>query len=90
MASKTVIFGDWISPGTHIDIFDALKSSMREAMDELLSTASVFVDSRKTTVEHLGEIAIPLAKSALKLDDIREICIKLKKVTKKLVQVTSS
>ncbi len=42
--------GGWIAPGTHIYLVGGFANDMREANDETIRRASVFVDSRWFTV----------------------------------------
>lgn len=65
MAREPVLKGEWVRPGTHVDLIGAFKSDMREADDTLLQKARLFVDSRETTVHHIGELMIPLASGAI-------------------------
>lgn len=65
-----VLDGDWLRPGQHIDLIGAYRPDMREADDKTLQRARIFVDSRDTTIGHIGEIAIPLASGAITADDI--------------------
>ena len=44
---------------------------MREADDALILSASLFVDSRKTVLEHIGELRIPIAKKIISPADVR-------------------
>ena len=57
-------------PGTHVDLIGAYKSDMREADDKMLQIGRLFVDSRDTTVHHIGELMIPLASGAISETDI--------------------
>jgi ornithine cyclodeaminase len=66
-----LIKGEWLQKGTHVDLVGAFTAEMREADDECLRRASLFVDARETTIEHIGELMIPIAKSVIKADDIR-------------------
>ena len=43
---------------------------MREGDDELISTASLFVDSRETVLEHIGELRIPISEGVVKASDV--------------------
>lgn len=70
MAREPILFGNWIRPGTHIDLIGAFKADMREADDILMSRGSVFVDSRETTVHHIGELMMPLAAGVISEADI--------------------
>jgi ornithine cyclodeaminase/alanine dehydrogenase-like protein (mu-crystallin family) len=44
---------------------------MREADDALMTRAALFVDSRDTTLGHIGELLIPLASGAITPDSIK-------------------
>jgi ornithine cyclodeaminase/alanine dehydrogenase-like protein (mu-crystallin family) len=71
MAREPVLKGEWISPGTHIDLIGAYKADMREADDALISKGSIYVDSRETTLHHIGELMIPLAAGVILETDIK-------------------
>jgi len=71
MARTPVLMGEWIAPGTHVDLIGAFKSDMREADDTLISTGSLYVDSRDTTLHHIGELMIPLAAGVISESDIK-------------------
>jgi ornithine cyclodeaminase/alanine dehydrogenase-like protein (mu-crystallin family) len=66
-----VIKGDWVKQGAHIDLVGAHGPDMREADDTLISHASLFVDSRETVLEHIGELRIPIAEKVISPADIR-------------------
>lgn len=70
MSYEPVLFGDWIRPGTHVDLVGAFRAEMREADDALLQKARLFVDSRDTTMNHIGELMIPLASGAIAPSDV--------------------
>lgn len=65
MSNEPVLRGEWVSPGTHVDLIGAFKPDMREADDSLLQKSSIFVDSFETTIDHIGELKIPLASGAI-------------------------
>jgi ornithine cyclodeaminase len=71
MAREPILHGSWIRPGTHVDLIGAYKDDMREADDALISGGSLFVDSRETTVAHIGELAIPIANGVLSAEAVR-------------------
>jgi ornithine cyclodeaminase len=62
--------GDWLSPGTHLDLIGAYRPDMREVDDTALQRARLFVDSRATTVEHIGELSDPIARGVISDGDI--------------------
>lgn len=70
MAREPVLRGEWVRPGTHVDLIGAFRAEMREADDALMTRARIFVDSRATTVAHIGELAIPIAAGVLTPDDV--------------------
>ena len=71
MAIEPVLKGEWIKAGTHVDLIGAFKPNMREADDDLLLKSELFVDSRDTTIGHIGEIDIPLNEGIIMLESIR-------------------
>ncbi|MEM9627480.1 MAG: ornithine cyclodeaminase [Pseudomonadota bacterium] len=69
--SKTpIIEGAWLRPGAHLDLVGAFKPDMREADDEAVRRSSIFVNARSSTIEHIGDIAIPLATGLITEDRI--------------------
>jgi ornithine cyclodeaminase len=71
MARAPILMGSWLRPGTHVDLIGAYKPDMREADDALISQNALFVDSRDTTIHHIGELMIPIAAGVITEDDIR-------------------
>ncbi|WP_124112779.1 ornithine cyclodeaminase family protein [Palleronia sp. THAF1] len=61
MATTPVLKGEWVRPGTHVDLIGAFRKDMREADDTLISGAALFVDCRDTTIDHIGELTIPIS-----------------------------
>jgi len=70
MSTAPIIKGAWLQPGQHVDLIGAYRPDMREVDDEALSRARVFVDSRETTIGHIGELKIPIAAGAFSADDV--------------------
>ena len=71
MAREPVIKVEWISPGTHIDLIGAYKADMREADDVFMAKGTLYVDSRDTTLHHIGELMIPIAAGVIQETDIK-------------------
>ncbi|SIT06255.1 ornithine cyclodeaminase family protein [Paracoccus saliphilus] len=70
MAKEPVLRGEWLQPGTHLDLIGAYRPDMREVDDEAIRRARLFVDSRDTTIGHIGEIQMPLDSGAITEADI--------------------
>ena len=71
MATVPFLKGEWLRPGTHVDLIGAYRPDMREADDDVLTRGELFVDSRRTTIGHIGEIQIPLDSGTITQSDIR-------------------
>jgi ornithine cyclodeaminase len=71
MASEPLIKGEWLQPGQHLDLIGAYNPKMREVDDLAMARARVFVDSRATTLHHIGELIEPLKSGAITEDDIQ-------------------
>lgn len=70
MAKEPVLRGEWLQPGTHLDLIGAYRPDMREVDDEAIRRARLFVDSRDTTIGHIGEVQLPLESGAITEADI--------------------
>jgi ornithine cyclodeaminase len=70
MAKAPLILGDWLQPGQHVDLIGAFRPDMREADDTALARARVFVDSRDTTIGHIGELKIPVEAGTFQAEDV--------------------
>jgi ornithine cyclodeaminase len=70
--SKTpLVLGKYLKNGQHIDLVGAYKKDMREADDETISKASVYVDTFQGGLKESGDIVIPLQNGTLKEEDIK-------------------
>jgi len=65
-----LIRGASLRPGTHVDLVGGFTPDMREADDEAISRARVFVDTRAGATKEAGDIVQPLASGVLKPDAI--------------------
>lgn len=70
MATEPLIRGAWLQPGTHLDLIGAYRPDMREVDDETMARARIFVDSRATTIRHIGELMKPIASGAIAEGDV--------------------
>ena len=70
MSTEPLIKGAWLRAGQHVDLIGAYRPDMREVDDDALTRAKIFVDSYDTTVDHIGEIKLPLEKGTISRSDI--------------------
>jgi len=79
-SNEPLIPGKALKPGAHVDLIGAFTPEMREADDDCLRRASIFVDARETTINLIGELIIPLENGVIKESDIQadftELCRK--------------
>lgn len=71
LAKTPILKGEWVKPGTHVDLIGAFMPDMREADDALMQKAQVFVDARETTIHEIGELMLPIAAGVLSEKDVR-------------------
>ncbi len=69
-ATEPLIRGDWLTPGTHLDLIGSFRHDMHECDGAAVRRASVFVDSRWSAVEDCGEIVSALASGDLRPEQI--------------------
>ena len=70
MTTDPLIKGEWLRPGQHLDLIGAYRPDMREADDTALTRARLFMDSRDTVLDHIGEFKDPLARGVISRDDV--------------------
>ncbi len=74
--SRTPVFaGEWLAPGTHVDLVGGFRPDMREADDTAITRARIFVDTRAGAMSEAGDIVQPMESGLIAADDIiAELC----------------
>ncbi|PWR17732.1 ornithine cyclodeaminase family protein [Zavarzinia compransoris] len=70
MSKAPLIRGDWLRPGTHLDLIGGFTPEMREADDSAVTRASLFVDTREGALHEAGDLADPLKRGVIAAGDI--------------------
>jgi ornithine cyclodeaminase/alanine dehydrogenase-like protein (mu-crystallin family) len=70
LSNLPLVKGAWLRPGAHLDLVGAFNLQMREADDEALHRAELFVDTPSALTEG-GDIAVALKAGTISRDDIR-------------------
>lgn len=70
MSTAPLIHGDWLRPGQHVDLIGAYRADMREVDDTAITRGTLFVDNRDTTIDHIGELKIPIANGVITPDAV--------------------
>jgi ornithine cyclodeaminase/alanine dehydrogenase-like protein (mu-crystallin family) len=55
-AQEPVLFGRWLSAGTHVNAVGANRPTWRELDDELLNSSRVYVESRESAAVESGDL----------------------------------
>lgn len=69
LATDPLVLGAWLGPGQHVDLVGGFTPAMREADDDALRRARVFVDT-DDAIGTAGDICDPLARGVISEDDI--------------------
>ena len=70
LSEQPVVRGEWLAPGTHLDLIGGFTPAMREADDAALVGAQVWVDTDEALAK-AGDLVQPLASGALRREDVR-------------------
>ena len=62
---EPLVRGDWVRPGTHVDLVGAFRPDMREADDALIARATVVVDTFAGALAEAGDLVQALGAGAI-------------------------
>lgn len=70
VSAKPLVRGDWLKPGTHVDLVGAFRPDLRESDDEVMRRGRIFVDTREGAFGEAGDILQPLAARVIERSHI--------------------
>lgn len=70
LSEQPLICGQWLLPGTHVDLIGSFTPEMRETDDEVMSRASIFIDTEDALAES-GDLIQPMANGILDKGEIQ-------------------
>jgi ornithine cyclodeaminase/alanine dehydrogenase-like protein (mu-crystallin family) len=70
LAAEPLIHGDWLAPGTHLDLIGGFTPAMREADDVCFAGADVWIDTSDALAK-AGDLMHPIAGGVLRSEDVR-------------------
>jgi ornithine cyclodeaminase len=70
LSDRPLIEGYWLPLGVHLDLVGGFRPDMREADDDCVRRARVFVDTRAGALKEAGDIVQPIQSGVLREDDI--------------------
>jgi ornithine cyclodeaminase/alanine dehydrogenase-like protein (mu-crystallin family) len=77
-STQAIIKGEWLKPGTHVDLAGAFKPTMREVDGETVARATVFVDTRDGAEAEAGDLIQAASEGRFSMDriagDLFELC----------------
>ena len=68
-ATASVLQGEWLSPGTHINAVGATRPNWRELDDDALRKARIYVESREAASKESGDV-IAAGKTLIELGEV--------------------
>ncbi|UTW14269.1 ornithine cyclodeaminase family protein [Marinobacterium rhizophilum] len=71
LSTEVLIQGDWLRPGTHLDLVGAFRPDMRECDANALARAEVFVDTYAGAQGEAGDILQAIQEKAFRFSDIQ-------------------
>ncbi|WP_394782076.1 ornithine cyclodeaminase family protein [Undibacterium sp.] len=73
-----MVQGEWLEPGTHVDLVGGFKPDMREVDNAAITRASIFVDTYTGALKEAGDLTQPLANGTLRptaiVAELAELC----------------
>jgi ornithine cyclodeaminase len=77
-STEAIIKGEWLKPGTHVDLAGAFKPTMREVDGETVARATVFVDTRDGAEAEAGDLIQACKEERFSMDriagDLFDLC----------------
>lgn len=71
LSKQPLVRGEWLRPGTHLDLIGAFRPDMRETDDECIRRAEVFVDTRAGAAGEAGDLLAAVRSGTFQLEQIR-------------------
>ena len=71
LSTEPLVRGEWLQPGSHLDLVGAFRPSMRETNSECLARSEVFVDTYAGALGEAGDILQAIDEGAFRKTDLR-------------------
>lgn len=71
LSTNPLILGEWLTPGTHIDLIGAFRPDMRETDAECVRRSEVFVDTRAGARAEAGDLIQAELEGKFAMDDVK-------------------
>ena len=64
-STEPLVRGEWLAPGTHLDLVGGFRRDMREVDDEAVRRSRVFVDTYAGALAEAGDLTQPLERGVI-------------------------
>ena len=71
LSTEPLIRGEWLQPGSHLDLVGAFRPTMRETDSQCLARSEVFVDTYAGAMGEAGDILQAIDEGAFRETDLR-------------------
>lgn len=71
LSTEPLIRGAWLKPGAHVDLVGGFTPTMREADDETLRVARLYVDTRAGALKEAGDLVDPIRRGVICDSDVQ-------------------
>ncbi|MDO6708665.1 ornithine cyclodeaminase family protein [Photobacterium sp. 1_MG-2023] len=69
LSTTPLVKGDWLQPGSHLDLIGSFAPGMRESDTKAIIQASLFIDTQEA-MEKSGDLLAPIVSQQLKNEDV--------------------
>jgi ornithine cyclodeaminase len=70
LATEPLVRGEWLAPGSHLDLIGGFTPQMREADDACFAGASLYVDTLAALVKS-GDLLAPMSRGVFAASDVK-------------------
>jgi len=70
LATAPLVHGNWLQPGSHLDLIGSFTPAMREADDACFDGAAIYLDTEEA-LKKSGELLGPMARGVFAAQDVR-------------------
>ncbi|MBN3749950.1 ornithine cyclodeaminase family protein [Burkholderia sp. Se-20373] len=69
LATEPIVHGEWLAPGSHLDLIGSFTPRMREADDDCFRDAEIYVDTDEAP-QKSGDLLGPLSRGVIAIGDV--------------------
>jgi ornithine cyclodeaminase/alanine dehydrogenase-like protein (mu-crystallin family) len=75
LSTEPLVLGAWLKEGAHLDLVGGFRPTMREADDEAVRRARVYVDTRRGALKEAGDLVQPMERGIFRETDVQgDLC----------------